>query len=512
MLNSSVIDTHPLETDMRGLKVIAAGLLAVGVLITGCANRQAGNYSQANDAYGDAPSRRAMDAGAMQIDHDAVTVSKKMPALVGVNEEFSYDLSVKARDTVGQVTLSEELPAGSRFIKSEPEARLVGNQMVWVIHAMQRGETRTYRITLKAEQVGRLSGETQVNIQRQASAATIVGRPALRIDESGPAVARLGGDLSYDIRVTNTGTAVARDIEVTALVPEGLSHTSGSKQLAFTVGNLDPGQSKNLALPLRTVNRGQFRSESRATSSNAGTASADAVTTVVLQSMEIVNKGFDDQYVGKTAPYEIVVRNTGDVALKDVVVTDNAALETGILSAEGAKLSGKSASWVLPELPPGSERRFSIVLGSDTPGTHKNLATVKSAEGITGESAYATLWKGLPGLLLNTADTVDPIRQGETTDFIITLTNQGSAADSNINVAMSFPAGLVPIVVVGASSGAISGQIVSFAPYATLSPKQSISWSVKARGVAVGDNRTRVQFTSDSIKVPVVKDESTQVY
>ena len=103
-------------------------------------------------------------------------------------------------------------------------------------------------------------------------------------------------------------------------------------------------------------------------------------------------------------------------------------------------------------------------------------------------------------MLLNTADTLDPIRQGETTDFVVTLTNQGSAADSNINVAMSFPAGLVPIAVSGASPGTVTGQIITFAPYATLSPKQTITWTVKARGVAVGDNRTRVQFTSDSIK------------
>jgi uncharacterized membrane protein len=211
-------------------------------------------------------------------------------------------------------------------------------------------------------------------------------------------------------------------------------------------------------------------------------------------------------------PYEIVVRNTGDVALKDVLVTDSVPAEASIVAAEGAKLSGKTATWQLAELPQGSERHFSVVLSSDIPGTYKNLATVKSAEGITAESAYSTLWKGLPGLLLNTADTVDPVRQGETTDFIITLTNQGSAADSNINVAMSFPAGLAPVAAAGASPGTIAGQIVTFAPYATLSPKQTITWTVKARGVTPGDNRTRVQFTSDSIKVPVGKDESTQVY
>jgi uncharacterized repeat protein (TIGR01451 family) len=409
-----------------------------------------------------------------------------MPTLVGVNEEFSYDLMITARDAVGQVTLSEEVPAGSRFIKSEPEARLVDNQMVWVIPAMQRSESRTFRITLKPEQEGKLTGETRLNIQRQESTSITAGRPSIRMDETGPSNVRLGADLAYDIKVTNTGTAMARDIEVTAVVPDGLSHVSGSKQVAFPIGSLEPGQSRNVTLPLRTVNRGQFRSESRATSANAGIASADAVTTVVLQALEIYNKGSGEQYVGKTVPYEIVVRNTGDVALTDILVTDNAPAEGSIVSAEGAKIAGKTATWQLAELPQGSERHFSVVLGSDTPGMQKNLATVKSAQAISGESAYVTLWKGLPGLLLNTADTLDPIRQGETTDFVVTLTNQGSAADSNISVAMSFPSRLVPVAVSGASPGTVAGQIITFAPYATLAPKQTITWTVKARGVAVG--------------------------
>jgi uncharacterized repeat protein (TIGR01451 family) len=87
--------------------------------------------------------------------------------------------------------------------------------------------------------------------------------------------------------------------------------------------------------------------------------------------MKIYNKGSDEQYVGKTVPYEIVVRNTGDVALTDILVTDNAPAEGSIVSAEGAKIAGETATWQLAELPQGSERHFSVVLGSDTPGMQK---------------------------------------------------------------------------------------------------------------------------------------------
>jgi hypothetical protein len=95
---------------------------------------------------------------------------------------------------------------------------------------------------------------------------------------------------------------------------------------------------------------------------------------------------------------------------------------------------------------------------------------------------------------------------------MIALTNQGSAADTNVRVQMSFPPGLQPLSASGATTANISGQSVTFAPVATLAPKQSLIWKVVAKGTIAGDNRTRVQYTSDSIKVPVTKDESTQVY
>jgi hypothetical protein len=45
-----------------------------------------------------------------------------------------------------------------------------------------------------------------------------------------------------------------------------------------------------------------------------------------------------------------------------------------------------------------------------------------------------------------------------------------------------------------------------------LTPKQEIKWTVRAKGVAVGDARTCVQYTSDPTKFPVAKEESTHVY
>lgn len=278
------------------------------------------------------------------------------------------------------------------------------------------------------------------------------------------------------------------------------------------VGDLEPGQSRTVPLTLKAMQRGQMRNVSLALSSNADAVGAESATLLLLQTVKIAAKGVDDQFVGKSASYDIAISNPGDVPLKNVVVTDSMPAEGRILQATGATLAGSGASWTVAELAPGEEKKFSVVATALTPGVHKNLVEVKTAEGVSAQGEYPTLWRGLPGLSLQMTDSADPIKEGDTTQFTVTLTNQGTAADTNVRVQISFPAGLLPVSSGGATSATVSGQSVSFAPVATLAPKQSLVWTVVTKGTVAGDNRTRVQYTSDSIKVPVTKDESTQVY
>ncbi len=61
---------------------------------------------------------------------------------------------------------------------------------------------------------------------------TFVGKPVLAIAKSGPEMAQVGSDVTYNIVVSNTGTAVAREVVVTDTIPDGLSHSSGQSQLS----------------------------------------------------------------------------------------------------------------------------------------------------------------------------------------------------------------------------------------------------------------------------------------
>ena len=57
------------------------------------------------------------------------------------------------------------------------------------------------------------------------------------------------------------------------------------------------------------------------------------------------------QFVNKKASYKIVAKNTGDIALNDVVVVDTVPSQNKLLAAPGAQIDGNTATgqlaWVL---------------------------------------------------------------------------------------------------------------------------------------------------------------------
>ena len=96
------------------------------------------------------------------------------------------------------------------------------------------------------------------------------------------------------------------------------------------------GASKVVQVTLRADKRGKFCNKAFASSSNGGKVDAEACTTVVQAGLKIEKKTDNAElFINRAASCDIVVSNTGDVDLTGVVVTDTAASDTVIATAEG---------------------------------------------------------------------------------------------------------------------------------------------------------------------------------
>ena len=200
------------------------------------------------------------------------------------------------------------------------------------------------------------------------------------------------------------------------------------------------------------------------------------------------------------------------MALTDVVVTDTVPAQNKLVSAPGAQINGNTATWTT-SLGAGESKSFDVTALGLQEGTYCNQVTASSsAYGLSGSDDACTEWRGYPALLIEVIDTEDPLLVGEETTYIIQITNQGTAPDTNVGLKVQLPSELSVVSAAGDTQGTISGNNVNFAAYPSLAAKEIIQFRVVAKAVAVGDARFKAQMTSDLLKSPVPEEEATQVY
>lgn len=442
-----------------------------------------------------------------------VRLEKSAPTSVAMNEPYNYDYRVIAKENVDRVVVEEQIPPGTVYVSSDPEAEVNGDKVKWTLYNLKEGQEVPLRLTVKPTRVGELSSCATIMAYQQACTTTSVGVPELAITKTTPKEqVLLGAQVPWNIKVTNTGNYVAKNVVVKDTLPAGLTHESGQRSVTSQVGTLDPGQSRDITVLTNASTKGRHCNEASVSASNAKSAQDDACIQVVQAGLEVVKKGTDKQFVGKKASYQIKATNTGDLPLTDVVLTDTVPPQNRLLSAPGANIEGNTATWNV-DLPAGQSKSFKVnVLGLEG-GTYCNQVVGRSAQyNLFDNSEACTDWTGHPALLIEVIDTNDPLLIGDKTTYVIKVTNQGTAPDTNVGLEVAVPAEMKIVSASGSTNGQISGNAISFAAYPLLKAKEVIQYRVVTEAVTTGDSRFRVKMNSNLLKTPVPEEESTQVY
>jgi uncharacterized repeat protein (TIGR01451 family) len=177
----------------------------------------------------------------------------------------------------------------------------------------------------------------------------------------------------------------------------------------------------------------------------------------------------------------------------------------------GTAAAGK-VTWNLGSVGAGETKTLTMKVKPTSMGSTPVTVTANATCVPTATTNCATEIAGIPAILLEVVDTDDPVEVGGTTTFIVTATNQGSAADSNVKVVCTLPAGMEFVSGSGASAVTASGQTVTMAAVPSLAAKAKAEWRIVVRAKAEGDVRSRWSLTSDQFKTPVEETESTNLY
>ncbi len=446
-----------------------------------------------------------------------IHLEKTVPKEVGLNRTFDYFIKVTNLTDVKltDILITEELSDNFDFTSASPAAKEDLNKLVWEIPSLGPKASKLITVSGMATQTEPLEQSTNVITPIIPAHASIrVVQPRLELTKTTPVEALLCEPIPVVFVVANSGTGSARNVKIVETLPPGLLTFDGNSKLVFDVGTLTEGQSQQFSAELRATRTGSYTSKAVASSTTGLSAKSAETTTVVdMPVLTITNNGPQQQYLGRTLTYEIIVANNSTIPAKNTVIEDN--IPEGVTSTEastGAKLSGSKLIWELGTLAPNTFKKVRVSYLPTEAGTLTNSATATAycSEAVT--ASVNTLIAGISAVALEVVDVDDPVKVGARTTYVISVTNQGSAAATNVHIACILEDNVQYVSSAGATAGSAEGQRLNFFPLSTLAPKAKAAWRVVVRAVRPGDVRFKVVLNVDQLTRPVQETESTYLY
>ncbi len=482
--------------------------------------------SSATDVYGDHPADANATAD-VTITHPAVAVTKSLHAgqdpQIQLGETVTYDITVT---NTGDTTL-DTLTVGDAwdgaflaFDNASPAAASGSAGATWTIGPLAPAASQTLQLTLQATGWPPSLATTDV---ASAVATDTYGDPAtstpsaasVSITHPDIAVAKslavgqdpeiqVGQQVTFDLRVTNTGNVALASVPVT--------DTFDAAALAFTTATVAPSSvgagtlgwsnvgpiavGQTVIIPVTftalAVPAGQLTVDSLSTSGGTDTfgdpvpsASATAAVRITAPALSItkaLHAGQDTAVQeGDPVAFDITIANTGDTTLTTVPLTDTydaSRLDFTSAAPSQSTTSAGSIGWAnVGPLSPGDSATvvttFSAVwngagqLATNTATTPR--ATDEYGDHTTTQTASASLKVTRPGLeLTKTRVTDGAIQSSQTVTFDLTVTNTGDTTLTTVPLTDTWDdayllfSSSAPVTVAG--SGFASWDVAPIAP------------------------------------------------
>ena len=450
---------------------------------------------------------------------NAIRIEKLAPNQVVVNEPFNYRMKVTnlTDQTLLNVLVTNVKPDHMKIISSDPEMQIVEDEVRWVLGALEPEESKMISVRATALQAEVITTCMDVTYDIPTCAKIEIVQPALRLAKQAPEKSLRCDRIPINYTITNTGTGYACDINITDKFSEGMVTSQGKGVVTFNVDSLGPGEEKEFRVMVDATKPGKFASRATASARTGGKAVSEIVETVSTEPVLAINyTGPSQRYLGRSATYNLKVSNTGDAAAKDTIVEvmlpENATFDHATSGGVFTHSSPGKVLWNLGTLKPNESRELGMTVTSQSAGkvTTRASAIAYCAEAVA-ESAQTT-FSGIPGILLEVVDVSDPIEQGQTETYVITVTNQGSAVGTQIKIDCVLEESMQYISSTGPTTASIEGNEISFAPLASLAPKDQAKWMVNVKATGTGDVRFKTVMISKQLDRTVEETEATRFY
>ncbi len=419
-----------------------------------------------------------------------------------LGETISYVITVK---NDGNLTLTDVTV----------EDALTGNagENAWTIETLAPGEEKTFKPSYVVTEEDVLAGKVINNVTGTAKDPTNPDEPKTPVtpgkkedlvetpnpgltviktsDKTGEV--KLGDKITYTITVTNNGNVTISGVKL----EDSLAGDD------WTLGNIKPGKTvtkeATYTVTEKDIIAGKVENHATATgkdpSGNEVTDEGEKTVTTepskphitVTKETTSTPKNGETYALGEKITYKITAKNTGNLTLKDVVVSDELTGNTG---DKAFKIDG--------EFKPGDKKTFETSYTVTEADLGKTVVNVATATGTTpdpdkpepgvdpGKKEDPTDQKK-PGMSIEkkVIDQKEKYEIGDTVKYEITVTNTGNTTQKNILVEDQMKAaGQAVITKVEGAKGTIDGANVTLD---TLAPGKEAT--IKAEYTVVKEDR-----------------------
>jgi uncharacterized repeat protein (TIGR01451 family) len=446
-----------------------------------------------------------------------VTIQKSAPKEIQVGRPAVFRVTVRNTGSVTacEVEIHDQIPSGTRLLATTPPARPGSRgELVWTVGSLRPGEESAVEMQLMPTAEGEIGSVATVHFGADASARCVATRPRLVVEATAPNRVMIGDQAMLSIVISNPGTGVATGVVLEERVPTGLQHAAGA-DLEYKVGDLKPGESRKLDLPLVARQPGPVTNVLRAHGEGDLRTEARCNIEVVAPLLDVAAKGPKQRFLERQATYQLSVTNPGTAAARGVELVATLPAGLKFLSANNAgyyEEASRTVRWRLEELPANETGVVELVTLPTEPGNHAIRLRGTADKGLVAEKEQPVLVQGIAAILFQVTNTANPVEIGGETAYEVRVINQGSKAAANVRLTVLFPPELQPTTVEGPTRYATDANRVLFDGLSQLAPKAQTTYRIHAKALRPGDLRVRFQLATDDMQTPVTKEESTRVY
>ena len=372
-----------------------------------------------------------------------IYVEVAAPPSANLQQETTYRIIVRnaMRTQAFGVVVKDILPDTLEFVKSQPEAKKEGSALTWELGEMPIGAEKTLTIVAKPVKVGPVEHVATVTCQTGTRSRLVVQEPKLKVEQSiTPAKPLKGQPVQLRISVSNPGTGAARNVAVVVKVSQGLQDVQGSRVFDQEIRRLGPGERMELQpLTLTTVGGGAQTCEISTTSPDVATEQPAAKSSQSIEILEpkikLTMSGPSQKYTNTEDIYELNVQNPGTAAARNLRIAVSVPDSKGVRRASRGGLLNKESrklEWTIDRVEPGENKVLKFEYRVEAMGTYPFAGEVRADSGLVEKQSVTTTVTGVADVEFQVAEKSRIIDVGDTTEYVITVRNQGTKDAVNL--------------------------------------------------------------------------------